>query len=571
MQSFRSAILLAASGFVAGPLFAQPAGLAFTRLSPQGPAPSPRLDAPIAYDVPGRQLIVFGGQDAGGDRNDLWTFSVESKQWRELNPSGSRPAARHGHSLIFDPVRRRVILFGGQADRFFADTWAYEIAANSWRQLSPSGPAERYGHSAIYDPRGDRMIISHGFTSVQGRFDDTWAFDLRDNTWRNITPGGPRPLRRCLHHAVYDERNHQMLLYGGCSGGFGPCPQGDLWSFDLNTNHWVERTSNPRPPVRERYGMAFDTNRNRLALFGGYGRDGGGPLNDTWEYDPAGDAWTQVTPQGDAPEARARHESAFAADLGAVFFFGGEARGLTNELLMLGPPPPPRVQIAPLGITNVFSGRGDAIAPGEIVAIYGSGLGPEIGVSAGFDPATGALPTTAAGVSVSVNGFPAPIYFVRSDQVNVQIPYEVAGQTVALIAVTYNRETSSVARVPLADSAPGLFPRGIHEDGTFNSTENPAPPGGILILYATGHGVTTPASSTGEPPGGDLPVPAAPVALMIGGRSAELLYAGQAPGLVGLMQINARAPVGLPAAAAVPVVLRIGAFQSQDGVTIAVR
>ena len=233
MQLLRAAILFLAGCLVAVPVIAQTGHLAFTRLGSEGPAPSPRLDAPIAYDAPGRQLILVGGLDGSGNRNDLWAYSLDRKQWRELNPTGDRPAPRHGHSLVFEPVRRRVILFGGQASRFFADTWAYDIAGNAWRQLSAGGPPERYAHSAIYDPRGDRMVISHGFVSEQGRFDDTWAFDLRAAAWRNITPGAPRPLRRCLHHAVYDERAHQMLLYGGCSSGFGPCPQGDLWSFDL--------------------------------------------------------------------------------------------------------------------------------------------------------------------------------------------------------------------------------------------------------------------------------------------------------------------------------------------------
>ena len=155
---------------------------------------------------------MFGGQDAASPRNDLWEYSFDRREWTELNPSGTLPPARFGHTTVFDPVRRRLVLFGGQAAGFFSDVWAYDIAQNTWQQLSPdeAGPNLRYGHSAIYDAARDRLIISHGFTTA-GRFDDTWAYELGTNTWREISSSGIRPLPRCLHLSVYDEGNGQML------------------------------------------------------------------------------------------------------------------------------------------------------------------------------------------------------------------------------------------------------------------------------------------------------------------------------------------------------------------------
>jgi len=216
---------------------AQPVALQWSRANASGAVPSPRIDAPVAYDPVGRRLFMFGGLDASGDRNDLWAYSIDDQQWAEINPSGQAPNPRHGHTVTFDPVRRRVIAIAGQGAGFFGDAWAFDIQANAWTQLSgnSNGPNPRYGHSAIYDSKRDRMVISHGFTS-SGRFDDTWALDLKTNSWRDISPSSSRPLRRCLHHAVYAPQNDQMLLYGGCSSGFGPCPQGDLWSFDLAKN-----------------------------------------------------------------------------------------------------------------------------------------------------------------------------------------------------------------------------------------------------------------------------------------------------------------------------------------------
>ncbi len=73
---------------------AQTGDLLWSRANPTGAVPSPRIDAPIAYDSVGRQLLMFGGQDASGDRNDLWSYSVDQQQWTQLSPGGVAPNPR---------------------------------------------------------------------------------------------------------------------------------------------------------------------------------------------------------------------------------------------------------------------------------------------------------------------------------------------------------------------------------------------------------------------------------------------------------------------------------------------
>lgn len=285
---------------------AQP--LIYNRLPSFGLTPEARIDGVVAYDPFSRQIFLFGG-DSGFPRNDLWAFSLDFRSWTPIAASPA-PAQRFGHTVVFDSLRRRLIVFGGQAAGFFNDVWAYDIAAGSWRLLaSDTGPEKRYGHSGIYDPVRDRMIISHGFTT-RGRFDDTWSFDLAANVWRNITPAGPLPVRRCLHHAVHDPDNDQMLLYGGCASGVGTqegggCPLGDLWAFDLNTNRWRELKPSNKPPARQWYGLAFDAARRRMVVFGGFWA---GSLSDTWEYDPAANTWLPADLAGTQPMPRSRHE-----------------------------------------------------------------------------------------------------------------------------------------------------------------------------------------------------------------------------------------------------------------------
>jgi uncharacterized protein (TIGR03437 family) len=552
----------------------QPAALQWFRVNPAGAIPSPRIDAPVAYDSGSREIFLFGGLDASGDRNDLWAYSVDNQQWTQLQPAGQAPDPRHGHTVTLDPIRRRIIVVAGQGARFFGDAWAYDIQANVWRQLTGNsdGPLPRYGHSGIYDAKRDRIIISHGFTSEQGRYDDTWALDLASSTWRDVSPVGTRPLRRCLHHAVYVAQSDQMLLYGGCSSGYGPCPQGDLWSLDFASNQWTQIVTAGSPPPRQRYGMVFDDNRKRLVVFGGLD---GEALNDTWEYDPAAPTWKQIAPGGEVPTPRYRLEATFASDLGTAFFFGGQTTSFTNDLLLLSDasappaPPPAGPPISIRGFEDVFSGGGGPFAPGEIVSIYGTSLGPGTGATAAFDPVNALLPTALGGVTVAVNGVAAPLYYVSVGQVNVQIPYEVDGQQQASVSVSYNGGSSTAQAIPIAASAPRLYPGILNQDGSLNSPDHPAAAGSIVILFATGQGITSPQSVTGKVAAIPYPGPAGPVRVMIGGQDAGILFAGLAPGTAGVLQINVSVPAGAFANTAVSLI--VGGVPSQTGVTLAVR
>jgi uncharacterized protein (TIGR03437 family) len=533
-----------------------PAGaqnLAYNPLPAGTIAPTPRVDGTIVYDRADRQVFLFGGQSTS-PQNDLWAYSLRTNQWRQVQVTGAPPPARFGHTLILDTLRRRLIVFGGQAGGFFSDVWAFDIATSEWRRLASddAGPSRRYGHSAIYDAVRGRMVVSHGFTN-SGRFDDTWAFDLRANVWTNISPATNRPLRRCLHHAAYDPTNERMYLYGGCASGAGPCPLGDLWSFDLTRNTWTELRPAVTPPAREHYGMTFDTQRARLRIFGGAGP---APLNDSWEFDPISSSWQRTTLAGNPPAARSRHEATYAPEIATAFYFGGDtAAGPTNELWSLslaGVVEPP--QFSAETVVNAFSYHAGAVAPGEIVSIFGRGLGPLNDIAFSFDPVTGMLPTSGPGVTVTWNGVPGAFYFARADQLNVQVPYALDGATEATLSIAVNGRSTS-ATIPVAAAHPGLAPVVFNGDLSVNSAGNPSRAGDIVVLFATGDGLNRAAAAA---------------EVRFGGVPAEILFFGPAPGTVGVTQINARLVPGTPASDRTPVVLAIGEFQSPP-VTIAVK
>jgi uncharacterized protein (TIGR03437 family) len=378
----------------------------------------------------------------------------------------------------------------------------------------------------VLDPNSDRMIISHGFTN-SGRFDDTWAFDLNTNRWTNITPSGTKPLRRCLHHAVLDPATRQMFLYGGCASGFGPCPLGDLWSFNLNTNTWTELTPSSRPAARQHYGFSFDTRRNRIVL------NGGSSFGDTWFYNPSTRIWNQLPTSIPGPTARSRHQGAYAAERGTTFFFGGDTNtGSSNELWALSSGLPNIPTIASNGVVNAFSGIGGAVAPGEYISVFGGSLSP--------DPI------------VSLNGTAVPVVFAGPTQINLQVPFSWTNQDLTL-KVTRSSESSNELRLPVVPAHPGLFPTAVNQDNQLNSAANPAAAGSIVVFYATGQGATP-----------------NQVSLEIAGQPAELLFAATSPGAAGLMQINARIPAGLPSGPA-SVKLRISDAESQPGVQLFIR
>lgn len=472
----------------AGSALAQP--LSFRQLTSEGPKPSARVDGTIAYDNALRRIALFGGQDNSA-RNDLWVYTIETQRWEQIQPAGPLPPARFGHTSLFDGGGR-LIVFGGQSTGFFSDVWAFDFGAGTWKQLANdgAGPSRRYGHSMIYEPGRDRIVISHGFTN-SGRFDDTWAFDLRTNTWRDLSPSGTRPLRRCLHHAVHDEKRGQMLLYGGCASGFGPCPLGDLWSFDLATQRWTEIAPAQKPSPRMHFGRAFSPRQDRMLLFGG---SGNGLLNDLWSFDASARSWQAIDTGGEKPSARDRHESAYAADTDSVFFFGGSTfAGLSNELWMLGPGAVIR------SVQNAFSGEEGPVAPGQLVSLFGSfgNAGPP---------------------QVTLGGLPVRLLYAAPDQINLQVPSELPAGSETELAIA----GAASKRVQTRAASPGLFPAAFHADGTLVTSSNAAAAGEVITLYATGHG------------------PAAPVALavQIADRPAVIVSAQDAA--PGVLRIDVR-------------------------------
>ena len=152
----------------------------------------------------------------------------------------------------------------------------------------------------------------------------------------------------------------------------------------------------------------------------------------------------------------------------------------------------------------------------------------------------------------------APIFYAQGGQLNVQVPYQVAGTDTAVMSVLYQGKPAGTATVGIVPAAPALLPLAVNQDGAPNSESEPAVRTTWMTFYGTGEGLTDGANVAGLPAQSPYAHPLLPVVLKIAGVSAEILYAGSAPGMVGVIQINARVPGGFVAPGAAKVELSIG-------------
>jgi uncharacterized protein (TIGR03437 family) len=172
-------------------------------------------------------------------------------------------------------------------------------------------------------------------------------------------------------------------------------------------------------------------------------------------------------------------------------------------------------------IVNAASFQAGALAAGSLASITGSNLG-------------------GSNVAVTFDGTPATLLYTSGTQINLRVPSSLAGKSSTQVVVTVNGQSSAPQTLPLAMVAPAIFNPGIlNQDGKVNAAANPAAPGTVIQIFATG------LASTGS---------GAITARIAGQNIAKPYYGGPAPGIPGVQQVNLTIPAGLaPGAAQVEV------------------
>jgi hypothetical protein len=247
-------------------------GLTWEQIATGGP--SPRFSYAIAYDEHRKVVVLHGGLDSGFHLlGDTWEWNGAT--WEQITTSG--PSPREGARMCYDRARRKMILFGGRtAGQFPAETWSWD--GQTWVVESTTGPAGRRYYGLCYDSRRDVVVMVGGQSEPPGYiYGDTWEWN--GEVWQQVATTGPEATDGI--HLAYDEARGVSVMFRGHDATLPSYIHAETWEWDGVS--WASRTL-PMPSPRAHYGMAYDSDRHVVVLFGGGDAVAEGRLSDTWEY-----------------------------------------------------------------------------------------------------------------------------------------------------------------------------------------------------------------------------------------------------------------------------------------------
>ncbi len=258
---------------------------------------------------------------------------------------------------------------------------------------------------------------------------------------------------------------------------------------------------------------------------------------------------------GPATKAQLNNPRSVAVDNAGNLYIADTGNARVREVYSgVKAPPAGAPSFSASGVVDGASFASGGIVPGEIVTIFGSNLTSKTGIN--LAPSL-PLPKSLVNVSVTVNGTAAGLFAVDNvggqQQINFQVPWEVGTQSTASIVVTNNGSASSPVSVPVEIAQPAIFNYAsggktfgaiLHANFALVDAAHPAKAGETVLIYCTGLGEVMSPPADGAPAKGQSTVKVPTVA--IGGFISLLNFSGLAPGFVGLYQVNAIIPAGLP-------------------------
>jgi len=304
-------------------------------------SPSARHGAKMIYDPVGKQVLMFGGRVDGeivGDlKNDLWSLDMETHRWQEIETS-SGPSPRLSPGLVYDPSHHQVIVFGGYRTQGREnDTWLLDLENYEWEELSPTqSPPARSDMGMAYDGSNQIAVLFGGYCLEQQRdkCDDTWVFDPDTNSWIEKSPLSSPPIIYG-HSLDYDSQMGQFLLWGGhmssiSDGNFSSAGYNDsIWSYSYSENEWQEFSPGYDTHPQKRYWHQASYVSAHPGLLVVGGDTGYGYKNDSWFYDSLTQSWDRLKTT-QAPPARIVGTMVYCPDYGQVVLFGGLDNDFNN-------------------------------------------------------------------------------------------------------------------------------------------------------------------------------------------------------------------------------------------------
>ncbi len=300
----------------------------WTPIQPTGTVPSARSGHTMV-EIAGR-VYLFGGESKD-ILNDLWSYDKEDDEWQKTEVSNPPPERRKHTAVVYND--KMVILYGEGETGPLNDIWEYSPSANSWRQVPPplgNVPAARLEHAAV--PLAGQYFLIGGKDPDGKPLDDLWSYEPRANAWAKSSASCPKAL---YGHKAVAVSTTKIYVLGGTDGQ--TCSQ-DIFCYDTLAKQWTAVTpaGSEIPPARAYHVAGYNETDKKIIISGG--KNGTLQLDDTWEFDLQTQMWTQKAKGPSLSES-----AAVTYDDGKVFVFGGKENGTeVNKMWLYDPNGQPR-------------------------------------------------------------------------------------------------------------------------------------------------------------------------------------------------------------------------------------
>jgi hypothetical protein len=241
----------------------------------------------------------------------------ESGKWTLMSPN-LRPDSRRGHMVTTIYGTDKVLLFGGYNGAYYNDTWVYDVSDDTWTDMVPIGDRPSPRHSGALAPIfGTDSVILFGGSTLSGLSNETWIYSFNSNVWARFFPF-PAPVAMEYHEMEMVYHDDKVMLFGGYDG---TDYLDDTWLFDFSDMRWDNSSPALGPSARKGHEMATIWGTKDILLFGG-NESGIIEVGDTWLYNLTTNEWTDLDPPGGKPSPRRGQGMACIFETDHVLLFG---------------------------------------------------------------------------------------------------------------------------------------------------------------------------------------------------------------------------------------------------------
>ena len=251
----------------------------WTNITP-GTSPPARTKAGFTYDPVAVAAFLYGGEDASSSRADLWKYDIVAGTWTSLLPAPPRPRFMDSTPMVYDSSVARHILAGKDSLNGTFITWLYNSAANTWTGRAPAtSPGPRSGHTLTFERISLRTILFGGAEGLS-LFADWWEYNATANTWVKLGDFIPNvtPVARTGHGMTFGPNGAVSIMFGGVDSTTAYQPE--TWYYVHFNNVWLQPPATA-PGGRRDHAMAWDSGRDKTLMFGGR-LASGTVTNQTW-------------------------------------------------------------------------------------------------------------------------------------------------------------------------------------------------------------------------------------------------------------------------------------------------